>query len=957
MLHEPVAGSIGNTIRYLSELLPVEPVVLGTVVDERADLVWCGDDAHRLMSSERIAGASTIRAFSLGSSVEVSSIALADSLTPGDSQVRLGFLFVTGTLSIDGESTPVCFPLLSRRIDLRFDPQQTTEVTATAAGDLEVTALIRRTATRHELLRTAPLAVPSVFSDRDSELFAMTAAWVARACEVLEISVSGIGDSAIHPFDALQSSADASADPVVLPGYGLYLDASTAPPTTAESIAAWADLPSIGTTALSTLIRPDLSRPISGGDSSTDPLPMTVLPLDAQQERIVQLARTRPMLTLTGAPGTGKSRTVAALALDAVRTDRTVLLATKTHSALEVLRDFFESMPGPDPVLFGSGQSAGDMADRLERCLKTRAEGHGVDSPHDPFTADTSVRDAMSQLNTAHAAAMRQFGAWFPDPRGETIDEVARRAPGLVHEDHRLRAVALRDELDAWNPRRRRRAVAEFISVCEPVDGDLKTALEALDIANIRVLSGVVTETFPPGEMLQSVIDLQHTARRSIGDAAVVNVQQRIRASNREQMHLLVQALRSTASTRREILGRIDAKQVLNAEPIWLGTLQEIDEFLPATAGLFDLVILDEASQIEIPLAVPALGRAKAAVIVGDPRQMRYTSHVGGPELEEVANRHHLDGPTRSRFDVRLNSVFDCAAAIAPPTTLRTHYRSQLHIIDFPARRFYGGEVDVATRHPCNEGVDAITEIVVDGGEQGSDGVNNREVDAVAAVVADKRDRIEPGSNQTIGVVTPFPAQADAIAARLTEDFTPAELVQLGMEIGTVDAFQGTERDTMILSLAVSPSSTSAAKLFVNDPNVFNVMITRARYENIVLTSYPSPPDGLMGDYLRAGAVAPNLPPPEPISDEWVDVLAEEFELAGVEVQRGYRVGRHVIDLVIGSGTAALGLDCAPHRNGTAVQLEQRLELHQLGWTILDVPEGEWSMRRAQLVSDILRRL
>jgi len=84
---------------------------------------------------------------------------------------------------------------------------------------------------------------------------------------------------------------------------------------------------------------------------------------------------------------------------------------------------------------------------------------------------------------------------------------------------------------------------------------------------------------------------------------------------------------------------------------------------------------------------------------------------------------------------------------------------------------------------------------------------------AVVAAVKRRIDLAATGERLgTLGVITPFPAQAEAITEQLTANHSPAELLSLGLQIGTVDAFQGGERDTMIVSLAVSPSSRSTTR-------------------------------------------------------------------------------------------------------------------------------------------------
>ena len=105
--------------------------------------------------------------------------------------------------------------------------------------------------------------------------------------------------------------------------------------------------------------------------------------------------------------------------------------------------------------------------------------------------------------------------------------------------------------------------------------------------------------------------------------------------------------------------------QLTSAAPMWIGTLSEIEDELPASAGLFDLVVLDEASQIEQSRAAPALLRAQRAVIVGDPHQLHHVSFQSDDAVDAALERHGL-GDWRGLLDVRRVSAFDLAATTAP---------------------------------------------------------------------------------------------------------------------------------------------------------------------------------------------------------------------------------------------------------------------------------------------------
>src|SRR5690606_32825313 len=133
----------------------------------------------------------------------------------------------------------------------------------------------------------------------------------------------------------------------------------------------------------------------------------------------------------------------------------------------------------------------------------------------------------------------------------------------------------------------------------------------------------------------------------------------------------LATALRAGRRRRREMLSELGG-DVMRVLPLWIGTVTDVEDLLPAAPGLFDLVILDEASHIDQIRAAPVLARARRAMVVGDPRQLRFVSFVADVDVAEALRRYRLD----DRADVRRVSAFDLAAAVAPVTWLDEHFRS-----------------------------------------------------------------------------------------------------------------------------------------------------------------------------------------------------------------------------------------------------------------------------------------
>src|SRR6266511_232277 len=393
-------------------------------------------------------------------------------------------------------------------------------------------------------------------------------------------------------------------------------------------------------------------------------------------------------------------------------------------------------------------------------------------------------------------------------------------------------------------------------------------------------------------------------------------------------------ALQAGRNRRRELLAGLDGYGLVRALPLWVGTVTDVEDLLPPTPGLFDLVILDEAAHIDQIRAAPVLARARRAMVVGDPRQLRFVSFVADVDVATTLERHGL-GPVADRLDVRRTSAFDVAAGAGPVTRLGAHYRSAPHLIEFSARRFYRDRLSLVTRHPRNERADLIEVVRVAGAV--TDGVNQAEVDAGVDVV-----RALAGKGTTdIGVITPFRSQVDALEAALLAAFPVEEIERLGLRTGTVHGFQGSEADVVVVSLGLVDGDGAARHRFAADPNLFNVMVTRARRQMVVVTSLTSA-DGLVGEYLAYASGGPVPRTDLSTVDGWAGALGTELGRAGVPVRAGYPVGEWWVDLCAGTGDGAVGLICAVHPDGVAAHIERQETLLRAGWRLVDAFPSRW---------------
>ena len=293
---------------------------------------------------------------------------------------------------------------------------------------------------------------------------------------------------------------------------------------------------------------------------------------------------------------------------------------------------------------------------------------------------------------------------------------------------------------------------------------------------------------------------------------------------------------------------------------VWATTSLSVGATIPLQAGLFDLVVIDEASQCSIPTTIPLLFRAKRALIIGDPMQLAHISTLSKSEedarlMESGLTRKQIE---ESRLSFRRHSIYQAFEGRAKTIhLLDEHYRSHPQIIELSNRLFYGGQLTILTNpdHLLTFGEHAVAWRDVRGSanrpESGS-ALNEEEArrlcDEVLRLLSLESFR---GS---IGIVTPFSAQARLIEKLLAAVVPEKVRMERNMSIGTAHRFQGDERDVIMFSPVASDGLIeSSLRWLLGTPNLFNVAITRARSYLLVVgnRSFCENTDGVLGELAR----------------------------------------------------------------------------------------------------------
>ncbi|MEU4564552.1 AAA domain-containing protein [Actinoplanes sp. NPDC023936] len=874
----------------------------------------------------------------------VDRLAALDALHREERILHRGWGFLAGSHLIDGKTRKVRVPLLSQPVRLE---RALGGYRIAQAGDLEITPLIEDRDLAAAMEAAPGLAAPGWLDAIGSR------AWLRAAAEATGLPFETVTDSGNRlPKDRL----------VLVAAAALYVARDVFGVGLSDSLRSWAGRELTGT-ALAAMYGE--ARPADTGHDD-EPV-LSPLPLSDEQARVVARARTAPITVVSGPPGSGKSHTVVAAALEVVHRGGSVLVATQSPHAAEVLAGLLSRYPGPAPVLFGDAAGRADLEAELTAGADQGASAERLRAGQARLEAAIAgVRSQRTALTEALSLERRATELTDYEP---LLPELAADVPGAFRDD--VDPVLVADLLAGestggwWSRRRaraaRRRALRMLGLSRDALDdgtrGDVpgkgprkgvpgERVTEALAAAAAQRATARLAAT--GGTRLESHWAALHAAEDALREAAGDAMRDAARSAKRwdrdarRAAGALAGALRAGRNRRRELLAQLDAPPLVRALPLWIGTVADVEDLLPPEPGLFDLVVIDEASHVDQIRAAPVLARARRALVVGDPRQLRFVSFVSDVDVAEVLSRHGAD----ERLDVRRVSAYDLAAGEAPVTWLSSHYRSVPHLIGFSARRFYADRVSVMTRNPAADAADAI-EVV-------------RAGDEIAAALRAVGELADAGY-RGIGVISPFRAQAEALESALLAAFPAEKIEDLRVRVGTVHAFQGSEADAVVVSLGLADSDGVGRRRFVTDPQLFNVMITRARRRMVVVSGL-SAADGLLGDYLEWAAGPPSSrlplpspspspspsplpspspslsPSPEVAAEGWAGSLAAELERIGVPVRAGYAVGPWSIDLVAGSPERFAGVICSVHSE----HLARQVALHRAGWQLIDAFPSRW---------------
>jgi DNA polymerase III delta prime subunit len=287
---------------------------------------------------------------------------------------------------------------------------------------------------------------------------------------------------------------------------------------------------------------------------------------------------------------------------------------------------------------------------------------------------------------------------------------------------------------------------------------------------------------------------------------------------SKKSMRLLkaILARRFPWHNERKRFGKINSPMFLKEYPLILSSTYSLSNVFDDSV-LYDYLIIDEASQVDLATAVLAFSRAKNVVIVGDQQQLPNVVTAKNKKESTAILKEHSVNDT---YSYSLHSVLSSSLLIwpsAPSVLLREHYRSHPKIVGFFNEKFYNGQLIPLTKDSGESDVLSVIQTSV--GNHARDRYNQRQIDVI---LAEALPHLHQSGIFDIGIIAPYRKQVHEIER------------QLGTlcDISTVHKFQGREKPAIILSTVDNVISP-----FVDNYKFLNVAVSRAIRSLVVVIS------------------------------------------------------------------------------------------------------------------------
>ncbi len=490
-----------------------------------------------------------------------------------------------------------------------------------------------------------------------------------------------------------------------------------------------------------------------------------------------------------GPPGTGKTNTIINTILTAFFNEKTVLFASYNNHPINGV---------------------------VEKLLEISYRGKKIPFPILRLGNTEKVREALLHMRDIYelTRSITIYGATLDRKREDRIEKIKKLSSLLKRYE----------ELLDWKERGETlNRLLEFENTCQPTmqmlpfQADL-SGRQLEQVKNKIREAGTITDE----EALALLEDDTEELKKYLFFTSARYIKRLDEPKNQELKNIILMEDEEVQLEEfNKYLGkRENIKKLQRIFPI-LATTCISAHRLGEPEPMFDMVIMDEASQCNTAVSLVPIIRGESLMLVGDPQQLNPVILLDEMVNQKLRKRYNVS----EEYDYRKNSIYKtylACDAVSDEILLHYHYRCHKKIIEFNNQKYYNSRLQIQSGSREEQ---PLMYIDVKNSQTDYKNTAPAEVEEILNFARMNRDK-------TIGVITPFVNQK-----KLIEEAVRREA--LGhVTCGTVHAFQGDEKDVVLFSTAITEQTQAGTYEWLkNNKELINVATSRAKDKLIVLSN------------------------------------------------------------------------------------------------------------------------
>ncbi|MFD5475347.1 AAA domain-containing protein [Streptomyces sp. NPDC127105] len=490
------------------------------------------------------------------------------------------------------------------------------------------------------------------------------------------------------------------------------------------------------------------------------------------------------------------------------------------------------------------------------------------------------------------------------------------------------------------------------------------------------------------GELAQLEARLHDLVEQLVCDRAAHHCVSRMTTKHKQALAAYASAVANAGQAttdygkRHQRHARSAMQAAQGAVPAWIMPLRRVAETLAPEPDSFDVVIVDEASQVGLD-GLLLLWLAPRVIVVGDDRQCApYYTGSKHDRITQIFDERlaALEPWQREGFDPKSNLYELLQSRFTEVIRLTEHFRCMPEIIKWSSMQFYPDNQLVLLRQHGSDRLPPLRVVhVPDGHCEGlrERMINRPEAEAVVSQLHSlTQDPAYAGRSMGV-IVLRHGDQTRLVQDLVDERIDVAALERHRIVVGTPERFQGDQRDVILLSMVVDADHAIAATGRHHERR-FNVAASRARDQMWLFHTVTA--DQLSSKDLRRSLLTYMQSPPPPythshqLADVRPDTPCKPFESLfeqrvylrikerGYDVVPQWEVNGKRIDLVVTGDHGRLAVECdgSPYHSAPddiRHDAERERELRRAGWTFWRIRSSAFALDPEQALKPLWKRL